>query len=289
MRSQRRAQVAAMTELRSIALCADDFALHPLVDEAVEQLSLQGRLSATSCMTTAPRWRQAAVRLPALRPQLSLGLHFNLTEGHGQQASTSIAAVIARAYTGRCPVQGMRQLWMQQLDAFEDALGTPPDFVDGHQHVHQLPGVRAALQQVLSERYSPQHMPWVRSTVPAGQLWRQAKASVIAALGGWRSTAQLRRMDVVQNQGFAGVYGFDADSPQAYGLHMQQWLAQMQQGSLMMCHPATAPVPDDAIGRQRAVEFAYLQSAEFGQALQQAGLQVAQGPLATCFLARPGA
>lgn len=72
--------------LRSIALCADDFALHPAVDEAVERLLLAGRLSATSCMTTAPLWKQAAQRLPALRPRLSVGLHFNLTEGHGVQA-----------------------------------------------------------------------------------------------------------------------------------------------------------------------------------------------------------
>src|SRR5258708_39466919 len=28
---------------RTVVLCADDYALHPLVDEAVEQLTLQGR------------------------------------------------------------------------------------------------------------------------------------------------------------------------------------------------------------------------------------------------------
>lgn len=38
--------------LRALILCADDYALHPLVDAAVEQLTLAGRLSATSCMTT---------------------------------------------------------------------------------------------------------------------------------------------------------------------------------------------------------------------------------------------
>ena len=45
---------------RTILLCADDYALHPLVDDAVRQLTLAARLSATSCMTTAPRWREAA-------------------------------------------------------------------------------------------------------------------------------------------------------------------------------------------------------------------------------------
>ena len=54
---------------RTIALCADDYALHPAVDAGVQQLAELGRLSATSCMTTAPRWREAARALPALRQQ----------------------------------------------------------------------------------------------------------------------------------------------------------------------------------------------------------------------------
>lgn len=68
------AQAPAQEPLRSIVLCADDYALHPLVDEAVERLALAGRLSATSCMATAPGWPAAAARLAALRPQLALSL-----------------------------------------------------------------------------------------------------------------------------------------------------------------------------------------------------------------------
>lgn len=272
--------------MRAIVLCADDYALHPLVDGAVEQLVLQGRLSATSCMTTSPRWAQAAQRLPALRPHLSVGLHFNLTEGHGVQPSTGIGPVIAQAYLGKLSAAAMQAAWKQQLDDFEDALGTPPDFVDGHQHVHQLPGVRAALKAELLRRYGQlPAMPWVRSTVPAGGLWKAPKASTIAALGGWSSTRQLRRLGVLQNRGFGGVYGFDAATPAAYGAHMQHWLAQLQPGSLVMCHPAAAPVQGDAIGDARALEYAYLRSEAFGQALQAAGCTIAQGPLLPLFSA----
>ncbi|WP_370680754.1 ChbG/HpnK family deacetylase [Comamonas sp. GB3 AK4-5] len=271
--------------MRTIALCADDYALHPLVDEAVEQLVLQGRLSATSCMTTAPRWAEAARRLPALRPRLSVGLHFNLTEGHGAQPAPGIGQVIAQAYTGRLTASAMRTDWQRQLDAFEDALGSAPDFIDGHQHVHQLPGVRTALQAELQARYGDRGMalPWVRSTAPAGRLWRDPKASIIALLGGWSSTRRLQRLGVPHNHGFGGVYGFDAPTPEAYSRHMAQWLAQLQSGSLMMCHPATAPVEGDAIGAQRAVEYAYLRSDAFGKALQAAHCRIAQGVLQPLF------
>ena len=118
---------------RGITLCADDYALHPLVDEAVVLLAQAGRLSATSCMSTAPRWREAAPQLLPLRPRLQLGLHFNLTEGHGgAHAAHSLGQVLAAAYARRLSAIELRDAWCQQLDAFEDAIGSAPDFIDGH-------------------------------------------------------------------------------------------------------------------------------------------------------------
>ena len=265
---------------RSLILCADDFALHPLVDAAVAQLAQAGRLSATSCMTTAPRWREAAPLLAALRPQLSVGLHFNLTESHGGTVpAQELGAVIRQAYTRRWSAAQMRAQWQQQLDAFEQALGTAPDFIDGHQHVHQLPVARDALLAELQARYAPSEMPWVRSTAPAGRLWRSPKAAVIALLGGWTATRRLRAAQVPMNQGFGGVYGFDAPDVATYGAQMAQWLPQMGQHGLVMCHPATDVVQGDAIGAQRPVEFAYLMSDAFGALLAQHGVAIHQGPL----------
>ena len=87
---------------QALILCADDYALHPLVDEAVQQLARSGRLSATSCMTTSPHWREAAAALKPLRPALSVGLHFNLTDDHGgAHPAHSLRAVLVQAYTRR--------------------------------------------------------------------------------------------------------------------------------------------------------------------------------------------
>lgn len=264
---------------RSLILCADDYALHPLVDEAVQQLARAGRLSATSCMTTASRWREAAIALLPLRPQLSVGLHFNLTESHGGAVpAESLRRVIAQTYMRRFGRAHWQGLWRQQLDAFEEAMGTGPDFIDGHQHVHQLPGVRDALVAELQQRYVAHAMPWVRSTAPATGQRRNNKALVIAVLGGWAATRQWQRAGVAMNHGFAGVYGFDAPDAERYGAHMQRWLAQGHDGALLMCHPATSVVPDDAIGDQRPVEFEYLMSAAFGQHLQSSGWHIHQGP-----------
>lgn len=266
---------------RAVLLCADDYALHPLVDEAAEQLALAGRLSATSCMTTSPLWPAAAARLQALRDRLAVGLHFNLTEGHGgAHPAQALGAVIRQAYARQLSPAQLRTAWRTQLDAFEQALGTPPDFIDGHQHVHQLPGLRDAMLAELQARYAPHERPWVRSTAPAGGLWRSPKAAVIALLGGWTATRRLRRAGVGTNRGFGGVYGFDAADAESYGAQMAQWLPQMRAGGLLMCHPATGEVQGDAIGTQRPVEFAYLMSPAFGALLAQHGCHVHQGQIA---------
>jgi len=268
----------AASATRAIVLCADDYALHPLVDDAVEQLTQASRLSATSCMTTSPHWRTSAPRLAALRPRLAVGLHFNLTEGHGgAHTAQALGAVLRQAYARQVTRADALAAWRTQLDAFEQAMGTPPDFIDGHQHVHQLPGLRDAMLAELQTRYAPHERPWVRSTAPAGGLWRSPKAAVIALLGGWAATRRLRRAGVAVNRGFGGVYGFDAPDAQAYGAQMAQWLPHMADGGLLMCHPATDVVQGDAIGAQRPIEFTYLMSQAFGDLLQRSGCHVRQG------------
>lgn len=250
--------------MKHITLCADDFALHPAVDAAVVALAQAGRLSATSCMTTAPRWPQAAPLLAPLRPALQLGLHWNLTEGHGQPAP-SLLQVLVQSYSWQIKHTTAVDSLQRQLDAFEQHTGTPPDFIDGHQHIHQLPGLRQALLHVLHSRYGSQ-APWVRSTLPA--QWGVNKAAILALLGGYRLHRLLDRAQLRHNPQFAGVYGFDAATPAAYGAHMQTWLRSAPTGTLIMCHPANAPVTGDAISAQRTVEYDYLASPAFGELLQ---------------------
>ncbi|MBP6305465.1 MAG: ChbG/HpnK family deacetylase [Giesbergeria sp.] len=268
--------MTSTTPIKQITLCADDFALHPAVDAAVVALAKAGRLSATSCMTTAARWPQAAQLLAPLRPALQVGLHWNLTEGHGQSAQ-SLLQVLARAYSGRIDPSAAAESLQRQLDAFEQHTGTPPDFIDGHQHIHQLPGLRQALLQVLRQRYGADtsQTPWVRSTLPA--QWGINKAALLALLGGYRLHQMLGKAGVRHNRQFAGVYGFDAATPEAYGAHMAAWLHSAPSGTLLMCHPASAAVPGDTISAQRMVEFAYVASPAFAELLQRSQAVLVQG------------
>src|SRR4029078_11471870 len=146
-----------------IILCADDYALTEGVSRAVGELAAARRLSATSAMVTTPCWPAMAQRLVVHRGRIAVGLHLNLTLGGPLGAMPRLApggmfskrnALLLRALlglVGRAEVRGEIE---RQLDAFERHLGFPPDRIDGHEHVHMLPGIRQGLFDAVSRRYA---------------------------------------------------------------------------------------------------------------------------------------
>ncbi len=252
-----------------IALCADDYAQNPGIDAGILDLLEKKRLSAVSCFSLAPRWQESAVALRPHREQADIGLHFNLTEGFGKAAMPRLHTVIVRSLLLGMNQQQIRQTLEQQLDAFEAGFGQSPDFIDGHQHVHQLPGIRQAVLQVIKRRY-PEHPIWVRNTMPADPAWR-GKAQILKLLGGKVTAENLEYADVHSNRGFAGVYGFDRAD---YDVCFQSWLEAARPGMLIMCHPATAPGPDDAIAQQRVVEYQFFNSAQYTEMLSAARVRL---------------
>lgn len=246
-----------------IALCADDYAQNPGIDAAIQTLLGLSRLTAVSCFSTAPRWlQQAAPALREHRGRADFGLHFNLTEGFSVRPAENLQRLILRSLLTRMDPEPLRSLLHQQLSAFEAGFGQPPDFIDGHQHVHQLRGMRQVLLEVLNSRY-PGMPIWVRNTLPADPQWR-GKPLILKYLGGSAIARDLRAAGIRTNQGFGGVYGFDQAD---YGACMRNWLSSAQAGMLIMCHPGAEPYPDDVIAVQRVVEYLYLQSTEFGEML----------------------
>jgi predicted glycoside hydrolase/deacetylase ChbG (UPF0249 family) len=72
---------APPSTLTRIALGIDDFGLHPGVNEAALRLAARGRVTAISCMTGAPHWREGAARLKAAAWQgVDIGVQLDLTE-----------------------------------------------------------------------------------------------------------------------------------------------------------------------------------------------------------------
>ena len=271
------AQPGAHLREMTVILCADDFGYSAGIDRAVLSLLEAGRLTAVSCMSTAPRWREDA---PALLEQAAgradLGLHLNLSEDfEAAPRGLSLRSLILRAYTGSLSPVELRLRIALQLDAFESALGQAPDFVDGHQHVHQLPIVRRVLLAELARRYAGR-LPWLRDTTPARALRVGFKPRLIAGLGASALRRQAARRGFVQNRGFAGVYGFEGDEAD-YFHRLLDWLAALAcEGGrgLLMCHPGLDEAAGDPIAHARQHEYVVLRGEAFEQALAALGLSL---------------
>lgn len=254
-----------------LILSADDFGLDAGIDAAVLDLARRGRLTATSCLTLSPRWTEAARSLtPEIRERMDVGLHLDFTEF---DAATSWSTLVVASCARQLRSANVARRIAVQLDAFEAATGTPPDYVDGHRHVHQLPQIRSALLAELDRRYG-QARPWIRVSRPApGSGF---KGRIIDALGGPGLEREAQQAGFRCTRRLLGVYGFDLQATD-YAAAIKGWLVQARRFDALMVHVARAAPPTDPIGAARVAEYAALDDDAFAGALQAAGVQLARG------------
>lgn len=272
-----------MQPVRRIVLCADDYGQSQAINAGILALLDQQRLSAVSCLSEAKSWCSPDNRLVDYRGQIDIGLHFNLTEPLAAAAvpARPLNAVLRSALLGRIDSTQVETALHAQLDAFEAVLGQAPDFVDGHQHVHILPGVRSPLLRVLAQRYGTEK-PYLRTVNPRfGQSDNPLKTAFLKLLdSGFRAAAV--RHGFASNPCFAGVYSLrpGADFPAL----MQDWLHSAHDGELLMCHPGHMVCdPSDAIAATRPRELVYLGSARFAALLARERIELVRfGALHAC-------
>jgi predicted glycoside hydrolase/deacetylase ChbG (UPF0249 family) len=175
---------------------------------------------------------------------------------------------------GRLPLAAIGAEWQCQWDRFVDATGHPPAFVDGHQHVHHLPGVRDIVLAAVAA--APGRRVAVRNTGALRGPGAGLKRLVIRHSGGVALQAQLRRLGLPHNAVLLGAYDFRAHD---YRAHMRRWLrAVPPEGALLFCHPGAADGDaGDPIAAARAREAAYLGSDDFAADLLAAGVSL--GPV----------
>jgi len=274
--------------MAKVIICADDYAQSAAIDAAILTLIERGILTATSCMTLSPRWPDSARQLtPQLRTKADLGLHLDFTQ-FSRTMRASHPVLVLRSLTGLLSTQKVMANIKQQLDAFEDALHTPPDYIDGHLHVHQLPVIREALITILQHRYghlAPAKRPWLRiSSPPVGS---GLKARMIHWLGAEKLKQLAKAAGFRVSPVLLGVYDFQGDAA-AYQARWLYWARQLKQllisekdlPPVLMCHPARPTQvidPHDPIAIARMIEWQVMQSADFSAWLSMADIQPVKG------------
>lgn len=247
------------------------------VDRGILALARQGRLSAVSCLVQGPTVPENASALSEL--PVDIGLHLNFTEAFaGAPSPLPLFRLIPAGYLHLLPSSRVVSQIHRQLDAFEAHFQRPPDYIDGHLHVHQLPVIREKLVEIIAQRYATQR-PWLRSTTfarPSNPDRPYSKKALIIAFLGARKMRFLAEANGLRmNHRFLGVYNFSS-TLQEYRALLSAWLKDAKDGDLLMCHPAMSADTGNGTGPQRAREFAVLSSPDFKIWLDQAQLNIAR-------------
>jgi len=234
-------------------LCADDYGLSHDIDRASLDLCRLGRLTAVSCMVALERCNAELLReLLAVEKKVDIGLHLCLTDenlplslSHGPRGATqapplpSFGVLLRRALQGKVRASEVKIEVSRQYDLFVEKCGQSPSFMDGHLHVHQLPGVREGMLEfvlglpVASRPYIRNTRMPVRELRGGGLPW--LKTSVIGAFGD-RMFKQLHQAGLATNEGFAGIYDFG--QWRKFSDYLPRFTGSLQQpNGMLVVHP----------------------------------------------------
>jgi chitin disaccharide deacetylase len=280
----------------TFTLIADDYAMTAGVSRGILRLLAHGRISGAGAMTNRPHWKGWSHAFRGFAGQADLGVHLNLTLGAPLTAMPkfapagvlpAIADIAKGALSLRLPLNELRAEIDAQLDAFEQAMDRRPDFIDGHQHAHGLPGVRKALLAVMAQRYPTGGKPWLRD--PADAMARIVKRGRFVqkalAVGGLATgfAATARSAGFLTNEGFAGFSAFDGKTP--YARDFATYLVAPGARHLVMCHPGEIDdeLPKiDPVVATRPLELSFLLSDQANEIMAAAGMSLARlRPLAS--------
>lgn len=262
---------------KSVFINADDFGESAAVDAAIINLAQRRIIHSTSALTLSPHWPDSASQLKEL--SIQVGLHLDFTSRFSEHFSCQyrLPALILASYCRLLNFKKMESAIELQWNRFVEAYGRAPDFIDGHQHVHQLPVIRDALFAVIRKKsWGQEPRQWLRVCQPV--RWRGLKAGLIASFGAQTTKDMAMQAGIRTNSDFAGVYNLDPEEP--LPALWQQWLANLSGDMpLIMCHVAiphltsqqshpSHPIHTDSIYPARVAEYQWLSSRGFQTLLQ---------------------
>jgi len=272
---------------RRITLCADDYGISEGVNRAIRDLIERRRLNATSVMVVAPAaTREEAEALSRVAAEgCEIGLHVTLTAPFSPLTMHfrpldggmfwPVNKLLRMALLRRLDSEFVYAEVMAQIALFRELFGTPPAYLDGHQHVQLFPGIREGFIRAARDA-APE--AWARQcgrTHTSMQLGNP-KAMLLDAL-----SATFRRRCAASglrtNPAFAGAYDFRTLPD--FGNLMRGFLSTLPDGGLVMCHPGFVDESLralDPLTNQREREHAYLASDDFPRLLDELGISLAK-------------
>ena len=238
-------------------LSADDFGISPAVDEAIIRLVEKKRISSTGCMVagTNPHLFRNLSSLKNLCADIDVGLHLVLTditplaeysikEGFVEKNGRlpSLKTLALKSYLRLLTQETVEKEILAQISEFERIFGCAPDFVDGHQHVQQLPVVRNAIVKSVKKFNK---IKYVRiADLPTKWMWKTAQTlsarvaveNLALTLPGRRSASLFSKNHISHNRYLLGYYRHTTDV-QFKNIFEKYISLNPATNDLFFCHP----------------------------------------------------
>lgn len=226
---------------------ADDFGIAEAVNRGIAEAFDRGIVTSTSIMATGPAFEHA-VDLARSRPRLAVGAHLVLTEQRplvGQDAAPTLVGpdgrfpahltqLLSKQLRGRISLPQVRLELDAQLHRMR-AAGIAISHIDGHQHVHVLPGIAAVVAE-LAAKYGVSAVRYPAERVRRymlRSLRHLRRVAEQAALNFFCASAPLQHLR--RSDDFVGFYfGGRLDER-----NLATVLAGLSEGGTveLMCHP----------------------------------------------------
>jgi chitin disaccharide deacetylase len=139
--------------MKRLIVNADDFGLTRLVSQGILEAHHHGIVTSTSLMANAEAFAPA-IAISGQAPRLSVGVHLTLTEGIPVSPAHQVSTLVdARGRLYLTPGQFLNRIFSHRVSLREIEIelraqiakvlraGIVPTHLDGHKHVHVLPGI----------------------------------------------------------------------------------------------------------------------------------------------------
>jgi chitin disaccharide deacetylase len=281
--------------MKRLIVNADDFGLTESINCGIIAAHRNGILTSASLLANGPAFDEAIASSQHV-PQLSVGVHLNISEGTPISLATHISTIVNGS--GELYLKPL-QLWVRILKrqinvdhiytecraqirkVFEASIG--PTHLDGHLHMHVLPQLSRMVIALAHEF----HIPWVRcptedleATLPL--LWkigggvpalqRSAIAYAVAS-SARRLKEELRIAGLACPAAFLGLAHTGFLDTQA----LSALLALVPDGATeLMCHPGYTSAQVESLGgeltHQRETEVLALTAREVKETVRSLGI-----------------
>jgi predicted glycoside hydrolase/deacetylase ChbG (UPF0249 family) len=248
---------------RNLIVNADDLGWTSGVNGGIAEAHRHGIVTSASLMANGQAFAPA-VEFARDARALSVGVHLNLTDGppaaareavrsllnHNSEFEGGPDSLLLKIATRGLSLREVETEWQAQISRVRDA-GLQPTHLDGHKHVHMLPGLfeialRLAKRNGIESIRVSHEASSLRSALSTGEL----RAAVVLKQGVQARGLKLLARDAREQAQRAGVSSTDyfcgiAQTGELTKEGVARLLRNLPEGTTeLMCHPGYA---DDAL------------------------------------------